>query len=190
MVPIPSILRSGVTATSRNSSLFHVYDIIFSRCLVKNILQINVCKTVTYNLCLISDSLMGENLSEYSYENPFCIPRVQFCDGKKDCLSGMDEKQIGYGFKCPLKERPNTCLVPDYFLCDGIADCQNNADLCPEITKPISGVTPSNKSEPAFPDTFNCLNHKKNVTIFQTQVSQQIIFLIIHAKAIFCGIFR
>ncbi|XP_076819630.1 uncharacterized protein LOC143465294 [Clavelina lepadiformis] len=47
----------------------------------------------------------------YSFNDPYCIPKHQFCNGEKDCFSGADEKQIGYGFKCVVKGSQKTCLL-------------------------------------------------------------------------------
>ena len=49
----------------------------------------------------------------------------QFCDGIVDCLDGSDEFTNQPGFKC------EECVLPQNNLYDGVAQCDNNADLRP-----------------------------------------------------------
>ena len=59
--------------------------------------------------------------------------RRNFCDATEDCSGGLDEKTIGFGFKCRpgLSHTQTTaCILPQYMVEDGIADCGNEADIC------------------------------------------------------------
>ena len=49
----------------------------------------------------------------------------QFCDGIVDCFDGSDEFTNQPGFKC------DKCVLPQNNLYDGVAHCDNNADLRP-----------------------------------------------------------
>ncbi|KAG1681877.1 putative vitellogenin receptor [Nymphon striatum] len=98
-------------------------------------------------------------------ESSTCIRLSQHCDGKVDCEEGEDEigcpgKNAEYSscehheFKCDF----HAC-IPDNWVCDKVADCEDESDESPETCK-------LNTTEPAYevestgcsPDQFQCVS--------------------------------
>ncbi|KAG1681886.1 Very low-density lipoprotein receptor [Nymphon striatum] len=98
-------------------------------------------------------------------ESSTCIRLSQHCDGKVDCEEGEDEigcpaRNAEYSscehheFKCDF----HAC-IPDNWVCDKVADCEDESDESPETCK-------LNTTEPAYevestgcsPDQFQCVS--------------------------------
>ncbi|XP_076820195.1 uncharacterized protein LOC143465674 isoform X1 [Clavelina lepadiformis] len=87
----------------------------------------------------------------YSFNDPYCIPKHQFCDGEKDCFSGADERQIGYGFKCVAKGSQKTCLLAGGSTSDKSLECEG-------------------LGKDKLTSIFRCLDERSNISIFEHQV--------------------
>ncbi|GBM66687.1 hypothetical protein AVEN_249512-1 [Araneus ventricosus] len=65
--------------------------------------------------------------------NAYCIPTTYVCDGKWDCVGGVDEEKCE-NYTCPGQYKcfNKTSCVPLHKLCDGIKNCQEGDDelLC------------------------------------------------------------
>ena len=99
------------------------------------------CSNSTKFFCENGPGCVDFNLNNGVESNSVSL--LRFCDGKKGCNDGSDEKLIGFGFKCASESNGNDCIVPQEYLERYLNNtevklCDNNANQCFRIVNGIN----------------------------------------------------
>ncbi|XP_039254479.2 uncharacterized protein LOC120331461 isoform X1 [Styela clava] len=131
------------------------------------------CTNVRENIFYCYDK--EESSRQFTDDDPKCIDMKYFCDGSSDCLSGVDELQSGSGFKCMVKNRFRTCVLPQNYVCDEVAHCEDRSDLCKNV------ATPTMKSKFPMPGNINSTDNT-TTTIARFSGISRGLFLCLNSK--------
>nr|XP_047137084.1 SCO-spondin isoform X2 [Hydra vulgaris] len=121
---------------------------------------------------------------EFKCSNGNCIVNRWVCDGKKDCLDGLDESQATCNQVCSNDEfqcQSGYCLSTEH-VCDGDTDCFDESDeknctekVCDQFKCPNGKcilsryVCDGEKDCPTGDDEFNCTKTTPQFTTISTQ---------------------